>query len=79
MRNEEPSQNDIERFSEEETGYCPHCGEEVWDDVTQCPSCGTWLSDGTSHRNPIENEFRKKMIILIVLLALVSFVLLQVF
>jgi hypothetical protein len=23
---------------------CPHCGEDVYDDAEQCPSCGQYLS-----------------------------------
>ncbi len=76
---EGPSQEDIERFSSDESGYCPNCGEEIWDDVTQCPACGQWIQGNTAHRTPVENAFRKKMIILIIALALGSFVLIQVF
>ena len=76
---EGPSQEDIERFSSDESGYCPHCGEEIWDDVSQCTACGEWIQGNTSHRTPVENEFRKKMIILIIALALGAFVILQVF
>jgi uncharacterized membrane protein YvbJ len=76
---EGPSQEDIERFSSDESGYCPRCGEEIWDDVSKCPACGEWIQGNTSHRTPMENEFRKKMIILIIALALGAFVILQVF
>ena len=70
---EGPSQEDIERFATDESGFCPHCGEEIWDDVTRCPSCGTWMQDGVSHRHPITNEFRNKTIILVVIIMLIGF------
>lgn len=76
---EGPSQEDIERFSADETGYCSNCGEEIWDDVSKCPACGEWIQGSTSHRTPMENAFRKRMIILVIALALASFVLIQVF
>ncbi len=73
MYDDGPSQEDIERFSADETGFCPQCGKEIWDDVTKCPSCGSWMQHGTSHRNPIANEFRKKMIVLVVIAMLIGF------
>ena len=39
MRDEGPSQEDIDRF-EHETGFCPDCGSEVWDEAYACPECG---------------------------------------
>jgi len=39
MKYEGPSEEDLERFSREDTGYCPECGEEVWDDAPQCKAC----------------------------------------
>ncbi len=43
MADEDPSKEDIERFSTHQAGYSQVCGEEIWDDVTQCPSYGIWL------------------------------------
>jgi|TARA_B100000959_G_scaffold283736_1_gene353407 hypothetical protein len=71
--NEGPSQEDIERFSTHETGYCPHCGEEIWDDIQQCPSCNTWLQGGTVHQNPIHRAFKQKALALIILIILIGF------
>jgi len=70
MRDEGPSQEDIERFSSHETGYCPKCGAEIWDDAEQCPACGIWMQGGTSHREPIANEFRKRSILAVVIIIL---------
>jgi DNA-directed RNA polymerase subunit RPC12/RpoP len=73
MYNEGPSQEDIERFSDRETGYCPHCGSEIWDDVIQCPSCNSWLKEGTSHRDPVSGDFRKRFIVIVVVVVLIGF------
>ena len=73
MHEEGPSQEDIDRFSENETGYCPHCGEEIWDDSSQCPNCGEWLDEGTVHQNKIVRSFNKKFLVFIVVVVLVSF------
>ncbi|MBC8201574.1 MAG: hypothetical protein H8E86_05950 [Planctomycetes bacterium] len=74
MHDEGPSVEDIERFSSHETGYCPRCGEEVWDDISKCPSCGIWMQQGASHRIPESSAFRKKCIVFIVVLLLVGFI-----
>jgi len=60
MKYEGPSEEDLERFSREDTGYCPECGEEVWDDAPQCKACGEWLYDGASSRHPVDDAFRKQ-------------------
>jgi len=74
VHDEGPSQEDIERFSQDETGFCPHCGEEIWDDASSCPSCHEWLRDGTTHQNPIAGEFNKRWLTLITLIVLTMFV-----
>lgn len=73
MHYEGPSQEDIERFSNNETGYCPHCGSDIWDDVSRCPSCQSWLNDGTSHRDPVSNNFQKRFFMLVVVIVLIAF------
>ncbi|MDP7006321.1 MAG: hypothetical protein QF718_08950 [Phycisphaerales bacterium] len=73
MIDQEPSEEDIERFSASETGYCPECGTEIWDDITQCSSCGTWLEHGVSHRDSVSNDFRKKSYLIIVAIILIAF------
>jgi len=73
LHDEGPSQEDIERFSGVETGYCPSCGEEIWDDAEQCPSCNIWLQGGTSHREPVVNEFRKRSTVVVVIIILMAF------
>ena len=41
-----PSQEDIDRFADNTTDYCPACGEEVLDDSPKCKSCGITFLDG---------------------------------
>jgi len=50
MVDELPSSEDMDQFSHE-TGYCPECGEEIWDEAYACPNCdsvveGNVLRDG---------------------------------
>ncbi|MDP6541907.1 MAG: zinc ribbon domain-containing protein [Phycisphaerales bacterium] len=73
MPDEGPSQEDIERFSRNETGFCPNCGEEVWDDSTQCNSCGFWLQEGTSSRHPVNDIFRKQSFAIIGVIVIIAF------
>lgn len=73
MPDEGPSQEDIERFSRNETGFCPNCGEEVWDDSTQCNSCGFWLQEGTSSRHPVDDIFRKQSFAIIGVIVIIAF------
>ncbi|MBT4531160.1 MAG: hypothetical protein HOC27_08135 [Phycisphaerae bacterium] len=72
-QDEGPSQEDIERFSTNETGFCPHCNEEIWDDASQCPECDYWLKDGTVHQNIEVRAFKKKFFILIIITLLICF------
>ena len=73
MKYEGPSQEDLDRFGQARTGYCPHCGEEVWDDVEKCPHCGRWMMEGASHRPPMERELNRKMVMIIVIITLLAF------
>ena len=71
--NEGPSQEDIERFSRDETGFCPDCGEEVWDDAPQCNACGFLLEDGPSSRHPVDSTFRKQSFAIIGVIVFIAF------
>ncbi len=70
---EGPSEEDIERFSKNETGYCPNCGEEIWDDANRCHACNEWFHTAPLHQDPITRDFNKKWIIVISILVLVGF------
>jgi len=65
MLDEGPSAEDLTRFGDDEFGYCPECGDEVWDDVTACPSCGEWIEGRVQSRKPHELQARRRMIALI--------------
>lgn len=73
MKYEGPSEEDVERFSREDTGYCPDCGEEVWDDAPQCKACGSWMDTGASSRHPIDADFRKQSFAIIGVIVLIAF------
>ena len=74
MIDEDPSPEDIERFSGE-TGFCPDCGEEVWDQAGQCPSCGAFLAGQTATRHPVEGGLRRRWMVLVAVIALLAFAL----
>ena len=73
MYDEGPSQDDVDRFSSHNTGYCPHCGEEIWDDATKCTKCGTWLQEGVVHQDLEVRSFKKKFLVLVVVALLICF------
>ena len=70
MRDEDPSPEDLDRFSEGEA-YCPNCGAQVWDDVEVCPSCGEYIGGRTMRRSPVEQEFRQRWIVLVIVVLVV--------
>ncbi|MHC5025517.1 MAG: hypothetical protein ACYTGR_01985 [Planctomycetota bacterium] len=74
MIDEGPSADDIDRFGGD-TGYCPHCGEEVWDQAPQCPSCGTWIEGGVGGQRPDEAWFKRRMTLFILIVVIVAFIL----
>ena len=74
MIDEDPTPQDIERFSGE-TGFCPDCGAEVWDQAGRCPSCGTILAGVTATRHPVAGNMRRRWIAMIAVIVLVGFAL----
>ncbi len=63
---EGPSPDDVRRFSGT-TAYCPDCGAEIWDQAEVCPSCGSLLGGETLSRPPVEESFRRRWLVLVVL------------
>jgi hypothetical protein len=54
---------------DEYTLPCPHCGDEIFDDVDQCPHCRQYISS---------SDFKKPVptwVIVLVILTVVSFLL----
>ncbi len=78
MINEGPSDQDIERFSEE-TGHCPNCGAEVWDQAEFCPDCGDQIGSNISRYAPIDRDMRNRMFILVIVLIIIGFALITIF
>ena len=50
MHDEDPSDEDVDRFGDD-SGFCPDCGREVWDEAWQCPHCGAVI-EGRILRDP---------------------------
>jgi len=72
MIDEGPSAEDLKRFGDDEYGFCPHCGEEVWDDAPTCPSCGEWIEGRAQAKHPETQKARQRVYALIAItLALV--------
>jgi hypothetical protein len=72
MIDEDPTEADMERFAGD-TGFCPHCGEEVWDEAYACPECGEVVEGMVSHQNldnPSRRLTRKTVIVLVFFLIL---------
>ena len=69
---EDPSPDDIERFSRGDA-YCPECGGEISDLADICPHCGAWLPRGPERRHPEAAAMRRKMIIIITIATLIAF------
>lgn len=72
VTDEGPSLDDLNRFGSDE-GYCPECGNEIWDQAQACPSCGTYLAGHTSSRPPIEADWRRRWIVLVAIIAMLAF------
>lgn len=74
---EDPSDEDQVRFGEqaEETGTCPDCGAEIYDNADICPKCFAYIGGDTLAKLPTgrpRGRFHKQWIILLVVLLIVS-------
>ncbi|MCH2146736.1 MAG: DUF2321 domain-containing protein [Phycisphaerales bacterium] len=73
MIDELPSDEDIQRFSDE-TGFCPQCGEEIYDDSDWCPKCDNPIQGaGTSHKHPLSSIMTKKVGVILLVILLLAF------
>ena len=74
MIDEDPSPEDIERFGDDrDTGYCPSCGAEIWDEAELCPKCGQFIT-APSHRRPHERRRRTTLIVIVVVVMLLAWI-----
>ena len=71
MIDEDPSPEDIERFSHE-TARCPDCGAEVWDAADVCPKCFAYLGGNTGSRSPYGQWLRGRWLLLIIALLIIA-------
>lgn len=75
MIDEGPSSEDIARFSDE-TGHCPFCGAEIWDQADVCPQCRNYIGGDTLSRHPVQHWWRQKwwaVVVVLVLLGLLGY------
>lgn len=68
---EDPSDEDLQRFSGEEA-FCPDCGAQIWDAVEVCPKCFAYIGGKVSHMPKHQRWFNAKVITIIVILLLIS-------
>lgn len=75
MRDEGPSDADIQRFGDEgdQSGWCPDCGAQVYDEAEFCPDCGNQIGGRVLRRPRAATVFRKRMIILVTLVVIAVF------
>jgi hypothetical protein len=73
---EGPSEEDLDRLSDE-TGYCPACGAEIWDEAPVCPKCRSVVSGGTLRRPPREDWFQRRFLAVVALLVVLAFIVLM--
>lgn len=69
----EPDENEGDDLPEEQTGYCPECGAEVWDQADICPKCFSVITGGVLHRPPMERWWRGRWKVIVVVAVLVAF------
>jgi hypothetical protein len=75
-RNEDPSTEDITRFGDDgsQVGWCPECGEDVWDEADSCPACGEWIAGTVLRRPPAAQAFQHRLMIIITVVTLIVFI-----
>ena len=73
MIDENPSQEDIDRFSSD-TASCAYCGAEIYDDCLECPECHVKnRSPFGLHKENAKFEVSKKVGILFIILLFVAY------
>lgn len=75
---EGPSEEDLQRFRDE-SGYCPKCGNEIWDSAEVCPQCGDYIGGQVSSRDPGKRNRRQQLVVIIAIIVLIAFLLVAVF
>ena len=78
MRDEDPSDDDLDRFAGE-IGYCQDCGAEIWDEAWQCPHCHA-VVEGRVARDrpdPVGSSVARRSVIALVVIIVIVLVLIQ--
>jgi uncharacterized membrane protein YvbJ len=78
MVDEDPTDDDLDRFAGE-TGFCPDCGREIWDEAYQCPHCNEIVENRVS-RTPTDKAggiLSAKSVVILVITIIAVLVLLQ--
>ncbi len=70
-RDEDPTDEDVERFSYPALGRCPECGQQVIEDAEICPKCHSFLWDvPQTKKNSKMSSMRGIFILLTIVLIL---------
>ncbi|MDG1899069.1 MAG: hypothetical protein P8I74_04320 [Phycisphaerales bacterium] len=78
MVDDDPTDDDLDRFAGE-TGYCPDCGAEIWDEAYQCPHCNEIVENRVSH-SPTDRAggvLSARSVVVLVIVIIAVLVLLQ--
>lgn len=77
MIDEGPSPEDLDRFGDDgdQEGYCPDCGERIWDAAEACPACGAWVGGRILARPPTETAMNRRIMVGISIIVLIAFIL----
>lgn len=70
-RDEDPSDDDIERFSSD-TAFCPDCGSEISDEAEVCPECYAYVGGNTLGRSPLQTWFGRRSVVVVVIVILLA-------
>ena len=71
-RDEDPTDEDIERFSEPVVGRCPECGHHVIEDADICPKCHSFLWDGPQTKKKSKMRSLRGIFILLTIVLILT-------
>ena len=80
MTDEDPTDDDVDRFSGQ-TGFCPDCGLEIWDEAWQCPHCGEVVENRIRREggsDPASRQISSRAILLVIAALVVILILMQI-
>ncbi|GDY05942.1 hypothetical protein LBMAG51_07290 [Phycisphaerae bacterium] len=71
-RDEDPTDEDIERFSHPALGRCPECGRHVIEDADICPKCHSFLWDGPQTNKKSKMQGMRGIFILLTIVLILT-------